>query len=152
MFVVVTTHFLSSQSHVAVMMAVGNSVCNKIWEVNVKDKTKPNSKSQREEREKWIRAKYEHMEYLAPLTKITRLEQQLLDAVTKNDVVEVALTLAHCTNGNTAKATCYNRDLKTPLHIAASNRQLAIVQLLIWVRIIDGNSGSAYQKLSVSLA
>jgi hypothetical protein len=129
-------------------------VCNKIWEVKIQNKTKPNSKSLREEKEKWIRAKYEHMEFLAPLKTSARLEQQLLEAVTKNDVVAVALILAHCTNGNSAIATCYNRDLKTPLHIASENCNLAIVQLLIWnnanVKAFDADGRTAlfYAKSS----
>lgn len=47
------------------MMALGNEVGNSIWEANLRGQTKPNPRSSREDKERWIRAKYEAKEFLA---------------------------------------------------------------------------------------
>jgi Arf-GAP/GTPase/ANK repeat/PH domain-containing protein 1/3 len=130
------------------MMSLGNTTANKIWEAKTSNRTKPTPTSSREEKERWIRAKYEHKEFLAPLSGTPRAEQQLLDAVTKGDIVSVALILAHHSSSQQSNPTSvYNRDLKTPLHVAATNGSLAIVQLLIWhnadVKTIDSEGRTA---------
>lgn len=47
------------------MMSLGNEVGNSIWEVHLRGQTKPNPRSSREDKERWIRAKYEAKEFLA---------------------------------------------------------------------------------------
>lgn len=48
------------------MLAIGNSLANSVWECQVQNMTKPNASSSREEKERWIRAKYENKEFLPP--------------------------------------------------------------------------------------
>lgn len=51
------------------MTAIGNRMINSIYEANWKSlvKSKPNIASSREEKERWIRAKYESKQFLAAL-------------------------------------------------------------------------------------
>ena len=51
------------------MTSIGNRMLNSIYEANAKafSKSKPTPNSPREDKEKWIRAKYESKQYLAPL-------------------------------------------------------------------------------------
>ena len=48
------------------MTAVGNEVANSVWEGNTKSRPKPQATSPRDEKERWIRAKYEALEFLPP--------------------------------------------------------------------------------------
>lgn len=64
------------------MMAMGNDLANSVWESNVRpNRTKPNPGSSREEKELWIRSKYENKEFLPAIAHIPNLSQQLIDAV-----------------------------------------------------------------------
>lgn len=72
----------SRPSHLKVMMAMGNDLANSVWESNVRpDRTKPNPGSSREEKELWIRSKYETKEFLPAISQTPNLSQQLIDAV-----------------------------------------------------------------------
>ena len=51
----------------AVMLAIGNSLANSIWEARTQPKAKPTPSSPREEKERWIRAKYLNKQFLKPL-------------------------------------------------------------------------------------
>jgi len=63
-------------------MAMGNDLANSVWESNVRpDRTKPNPGSSREEKELWIRSKYETKEFLPAIGHTPNLSQQLIDAV-----------------------------------------------------------------------
>uniref|UniRef100_A0A452V2I4 ArfGAP with GTPase domain, ankyrin repeat and PH domain 2 n=1 Tax=Ursus maritimus TaxID=29073 RepID=A0A452V2I4_URSMA len=50
-----------------VLTAIGNDMANRVWESDTRGRTKPTRDSSREERESWIRAKYEQLLFLAPL-------------------------------------------------------------------------------------
>ena len=64
------------------MLALGNSLANGVWEARVpRTCVKPAPNSSREEKERWIRAKYEAKEFLAPPSLGIPLGQQLIDAV-----------------------------------------------------------------------
>jgi Arf-GAP/GTPase/ANK repeat/PH domain-containing protein 1/3 len=66
------------------MLALGNSLANGVWEARVPRTcavTKPTPNCSREEKERWIRAKYEAKEFLAPPSLGIPLGQQLIDAV-----------------------------------------------------------------------
>lgn len=64
------------------MMAIGNDLANSVWESNVRpNRTKPNPGSSREEKELWIRSKYESKEFLPAVSQTPSLSQQLIDAV-----------------------------------------------------------------------
>lgn len=60
------------------MLAIGNSLANSVWECQIQNRSKPNPQSSREERERWIRAKYEHKEFLPPPNNTMPLGQQLI--------------------------------------------------------------------------
>ena len=47
----------------SVMMALGNETGNSIWEARP-SQGKPNPRSSREDKERWIRAKYENKEFI----------------------------------------------------------------------------------------
>ncbi|CAG0902052.1 unnamed protein product [Darwinula stevensoni] len=118
--------------HLSVMMALGNRIANSIWESNVQGRNKPSPNSSRDEKERWIRAKYEEKLFLAPLsTPHVPLGQQILDAVCRGDVRHVALLLSHAEPEHAS--TCVSpRDPRTPLHIACAMGNLPITQLLLW--------------------
>lgn len=64
------------------MMAMGNDLANSVWESNIRpNRTKPNPGSSREEKELWIRSKYETKEFLPAIAHTPNLSQQLIDAV-----------------------------------------------------------------------
>lgn len=82
----------------------------------------------RSERERWIREKYEQKLYLPPLTlNPSQIKTNLIDAIHQSDLYTVILILAH------RKLT--TDDLNSSLlHLAASQGNVTIVQLLLWVR------------------
>ncbi|NWW48389.1 AGAP3 protein, partial [Pedionomus torquatus] len=81
-----------------VMTAIGNALANAVWEGAVEGYPKPTPESSREEKERWIRAKYEQKLFLAPLPQSDiPLGQQLLRAVVEDDLRLVVTLLAHGT-------------------------------------------------------
>lgn len=88
----------------------------------------------REERERWIRAKYEQKLFLASLmcTELS-LGQQLLRATADEDLRLVVLLLAHGSRDE-VNETCGEGDGRTALHLACRKGNVVITQLLIWVR------------------
>ncbi|XP_013777379.1 arf-GAP with GTPase, ANK repeat and PH domain-containing protein 1-like [Limulus polyphemus] len=133
--------------HVSVMMSLGNKVANSIWEGNTRGRAKPTPNSSREEKERWIRAKYELKEFLAPINTTIPLGQQLLETVHKVDVKMVALLLAHADSADQVNVMVSQRDFRSPLHLAAASGNLAVTQLLIWnninVKAIDSEGRTA---------
>jgi Arf-GAP/GTPase/ANK repeat/PH domain-containing protein 1/3 len=71
------------QGHLSVMLALGNSLANSVWEYNTRGFQKPAPTSVREEKEKWIRMKYESKEFLPPYNSTTSIGQQLIESVVK---------------------------------------------------------------------
>ena len=119
--------------HVAVMTGLGNHVANSIWEARIPGGVrKPGPDSPREEKERYIKAKYERKEWLAGLGGVPGA-QHLVEAICRGDMAEVSLALAHCTPED-VNTTVSGRDTRTPLHLAAALGNLPITQLLIWVR------------------
>ena len=98
--------------------------------------------SSRDDKEKWIRAKYEGKQFLANLpNKEVAVGKQLLDAVSRMDVHGVILCLAHCKQDDVN--SCVSQvDRRTSLHIAACQANLVILQLLIWVIYTFGRKSS----------
>uniref|UniRef100_H3CB55 ArfGAP with GTPase domain, ankyrin repeat and PH domain 2 n=1 Tax=Tetraodon nigroviridis TaxID=99883 RepID=H3CB55_TETNG len=126
-----------------VLAAIGNHMANSIWESCTQGRTKPAPSATREERESWIRAKYEQREFVAPLqpTQGTPLSEDgmpawLLCAVTDRDLPRLLLLLAHSTkeqiNGAQAGAPSLPR---TALHAACQLGDVVMTQLLIWYGI-----------------
>lgn len=124
--------FVYRAGHLSVMLAIGNALANSVWEAHTHGKTKPTPSSSREEKERWIRAKYENKEFLPPPGTTMPLGQQLVDAVCSANMKAIVLILAYvsCEQVN---STVSPRDLRTPLHLACAMGNLAIAQLLIWV-------------------
>lgn len=82
--------------------------------------------SLREERESWIRAKYEQKLFVAPLPPPTpsegpdiTLSGRLLLAVMEHNLPKLLLLLAHCTK----------EDINAPLSLALSSRSLLALRL-----------------------
>lgn len=132
--------------HIKVMTSIGNQMANSIWEGNVKGLAKPTPNSSREEKERWIRAKYEHKDFLLPVTVNLPLGQQLIESIRKGDMRSLVLILAHA-SPEQVNVIVNPRDLTTPLHMAAAMNNLAAAQLLIWhnanVKAVDHENRTA---------
>ncbi|KAI4576629.1 hypothetical protein MJT46_002464 [Ovis ammon polii x Ovis aries] len=115
-----------------VLTAIGNDMANRVWESDTRGRVKPTRDSSREERESWIRAKYEQLLFLAPLgTSEEPLGRQLWAAVQAQDVAAVLLLLAHARHGP-LDTSVEDPQLRSPLHLAAELSHVVITQLLLW--------------------
>lgn len=66
------------------MLAIGNTIANSVWEASIRNGlTKPVSTSTREEKEKWIRCKYETKEFLPESNRSVPIGQQIIEAVVR---------------------------------------------------------------------
>ncbi|XP_049653662.1 arf-GAP with GTPase, ANK repeat and PH domain-containing protein 2 isoform X2 [Accipiter gentilis] len=130
-----------------VLTSIGNATANSIWEKNPQGRCKPTHESSREERESWIRAKYEQRLFLAPLpaTEVP-LGEQLFCAVQEKDLETVLLLLAHSKKEQLNVSTG-DKDRRTALHVACDMALVVITQLLVWygadVRARDGQGRTA---------
>lgn len=70
-------------SHLSVMLSIGNSLSNSVYEANISSLVKPNAQSTREEKECWIRRKYEAKEFIPDLNRSTCCGKLLIDAVVR---------------------------------------------------------------------
>ncbi|XP_034555628.1 arf-GAP with GTPase, ANK repeat and PH domain-containing protein 2-like [Notolabrus celidotus] len=109
-----------------VLSAIGNHMVNSIWEARTFGHRKPAPDATREERESWIRAKYEQKLFVAPLPPPTpgegpdiTLSGRLLLAVMEHNLPKLLLLLAHCTK----------EDMNAPLSLAISSRSLMALRL-----------------------
>ncbi|KFV65858.1 Arf-GAP with GTPase, ANK repeat and PH domain-containing protein 3, partial [Dryobates pubescens] len=115
-----------------VMTAIGNALANTVWEGAVEGYPKPTPESSREEKERWIRAKYEQKLFLAPLPQSDiPLGQQLLRAVVEDDLRLVVTLLAHGTKEE-VNETYGDGDGRTALHLSCAMANVVFTQLLIW--------------------
>ncbi|XP_073533216.1 arf-GAP with GTPase, ANK repeat and PH domain-containing protein 3 isoform X1 [Phyllobates terribilis] len=115
-----------------VMMAIGNSLANAVWEHCTEGYTKPSPESSREEKERWIRAKYEQKLFLCPLpASDVPLGQQLLRAVVEDDLRMVVTLLAHGTKEE-VNETYGDGDGRSALHLSAAMANVVCTQLLTW--------------------
>ncbi|CAD6997368.1 unnamed protein product [Ceratitis capitata] len=145
--------------HLSVMLAIGNSLANSVWEANTRQRSKPKPNSTREEKETWIRSKYEAKEFLAQSNANTNTTpgQQLIEAVIRSDIKSIVLILANA-NSEVTNANVSPRDVRTPLLLACAIGNLAIAQLLIWnganIKHTDheGRTCLAYARAAQSLA
>uniref|UniRef100_A0A7M4DY93 ArfGAP with GTPase domain, ankyrin repeat and PH domain 3 n=1 Tax=Crocodylus porosus TaxID=8502 RepID=A0A7M4DY93_CROPO len=116
----------------AVMTAIGNALANAVWEGAVEGYPKPGPESSREEKERWIRAKYEQKLFVAPLPPSdVPLGQQLLRAVVEDDLRLVVTLLAHGTKEE-VNETYGDGDGRTALHLSCAMANVVFTQLLIW--------------------
>ncbi|XP_015473307.1 arf-GAP with GTPase, ANK repeat and PH domain-containing protein 3 isoform X1 [Parus major] len=115
-----------------VMTAIGNALANAVWEGMVEGYPKPTPESSREEKEHWIRAKYEQKLFLAPLPQSDiPLGQQLLRAVVEDDLRLVVTLLAHGTKEE-VNETYGDGDGRTALHLSCAMANVVFTLLLIW--------------------
>jgi Arf-GAP/GTPase/ANK repeat/PH domain-containing protein 1/3 len=142
---------------VLVMKAIGNDVANAVWEATCDSSAKPLPDTPRDEKEKWIRSKYESRQFLPALPyRDISLSQQLIDAVARQDVNKTVLVLSHCSMANKAhvSAPFSSSDWRTALHITAFLGNVVILQLLLWcgadARVIDheGHDPLYYAQVS----
>lgn len=75
--------FSGRPGHISVMLAIGNSLANSVWEAmsTREPAAKPTPASTREDKERWIRLKYEAKEFLPPCNLSIPIDQQIIDAV-----------------------------------------------------------------------
>ncbi|XP_061688560.1 arf-GAP with GTPase, ANK repeat and PH domain-containing protein 1-like isoform X2 [Syngnathoides biaculeatus] len=146
-----------------VLSAIGNHMVNCIWEARTMGHRKPPPDATREERESWIRAKYEQKLFVAPLAPPTpnegpdiTLSGRLLLAAMEHNLPKLLLLLAHCTkediNGPPSMALSSRSlmALRLPgsaLHAACQQADVVMTQLLVWygcdVRYRDGQGQTA---------
>ncbi|KJZ76735.1 hypothetical protein HIM_04071 [Hirsutella minnesotensis 3608] len=90
---------------VEVLLLIGNRVSNMIWEAKLDLSSKPNAQASREQRLKFITAKYvdrTFVESISPtLSRYATADETLLAAIKKNEIQQVLYALALRANPNT---------------------------------------------------
>lgn len=96
----------------------------------------------REERETWIRAKYEQRAFVAPLQPSPgatppddAMPVWLLSAVTERDLPRLLLLLAHSTKEQINHRPESSTLPRTALHAACQLGDVVMTQLLVWVGV-----------------
>lgn len=113
-------------SHVSVMVSMGNDLANSIWEADLRGHVKPLATSTREEKERWIRLKYERRAFVCGAPVPTSLEA-LRTAGARGAVATLARALAA-----PAPLLPSLPDRALALRAASAAGHLAAAQLLIW--------------------
>ncbi|KAM9856360.1 arf-GAP with GTPase, ANK repeat and PH domain-containing protein 2 isoform 2-T2 [Aulostomus maculatus] len=138
-----------------VLAAIGNHMANSIWERCTQGRTKPAPSASREERESWIRAKYEQRAFVAPLQPLSGISLPddsmpawLLSAVTERDLPRLLLLLAHSTKEQiNAQPAGSPTSRRMALHAACQLGDVVMTQLLVWygidVKAKDGQGQTA---------
>ncbi|XP_031700559.1 arf-GAP with GTPase, ANK repeat and PH domain-containing protein 2 isoform X5 [Anarrhichthys ocellatus] len=142
-----------------VLAAIGNYMANSIWESFTQGRTKPTPAATREERESWIRAKYEQRAFVLPLQPPPGpqlpddgMPVWLLSAVTERDLPRLLLLLAHSTKERiNAQLTGETSPPRSALHAACHLGDVVMTQLLVWYGIdvkAKDNQGQTAMKMA----
>ncbi|CAF1325013.1 unnamed protein product, partial [Didymodactylos carnosus] len=118
-----------------VMRSIGNKMVNSVWEANTRQRQKPLPNASLSERERWIRDKYEQklfLPLLSPSNPPTSLFRQLIDAINRMDLFTIILILAHHQKVEDLNNLDKRVPITTPMHLAATNGNVTILQLLLW--------------------
>ncbi|XP_076840027.1 arf-GAP with GTPase, ANK repeat and PH domain-containing protein 1-like isoform X2 [Brachyhypopomus gauderio] len=128
-----------------VLIAIGNEMANSIWESRTKGRHKPRPDATREERESWIRAKYEQKLFVAPLSALNdssddSLSVRLYKAVMDRDLPKLLFLLAHSSKEEINAPSSYVmrygngalHESNFALHAACQFGDVVMTQLLIW--------------------
>uniref|UniRef100_A0AAY4DFL2 ArfGAP with GTPase domain, ankyrin repeat and PH domain 2 n=1 Tax=Denticeps clupeoides TaxID=299321 RepID=A0AAY4DFL2_9TELE len=119
-----------------VLTAIGNHVANSVWESRTEGRQKPTHDASREEREAWIRAKYEQRLFVAPIPPqdeggLIDMSAWLLSAVTERNLARLMLLLAHSTKEKVNRPPA-GAPPRTALHAACQLGDVVMTQLLVW--------------------
>ncbi|KAF7208537.1 arf-GAP with GTPase, ANK repeat and PH domain-containing protein 1 [Nothobranchius furzeri] len=131
-----------------VLSTIGNHMVNSIWEARTMGHRKPAPDASREERESWIRAKYEQKLFVASMPPPTpsegpdiTLSGRLLLAVMERNLPKLLLLLAHCSKEDItappglalpSRSLLVLRLPGSALHAACQQGDVVMTQLLVW--------------------
>jgi len=85
---------------VELLLLVGNRISNMVWEAKLDPTLKPDAHATRDQRLKFITAKYVDRAYVEPLAPYTTADDALLTSIKKNDVRGVLQAIAQRGNIN----------------------------------------------------
>uniref|UniRef100_A0A673M453 ArfGAP with GTPase domain, ankyrin repeat and PH domain 2 n=1 Tax=Sinocyclocheilus rhinocerous TaxID=307959 RepID=A0A673M453_9TELE len=119
-----------------VLAAIGNHMANSIWETCTQGRQKLTPEATREQRESWIRAKYEQRAFVSPLPaqcSEDTMSTWLLKAVIDRDLPRLLLLLAHSTKEviNIPPEGAAQQH-HSALHAACQLGDVVMTQLLVW--------------------
>uniref|UniRef100_A0A8C1HNF4 ArfGAP with GTPase domain, ankyrin repeat and PH domain 2 n=1 Tax=Cyprinus carpio carpio TaxID=630221 RepID=A0A8C1HNF4_CYPCA len=115
---------------------VRNHMANSIWETCTQGRQKLTPEATREQRESWIRAKYEQRAFVSPLPaqcSEDTMSTWLLKAVIERDLPRLLLLLAHSTKEviNVLPEGAAQQQ-HSALHAACQQGDVVMTQLLVW--------------------
>ncbi|XP_065141367.1 arf-GAP with GTPase, ANK repeat and PH domain-containing protein 2 isoform X3 [Paramisgurnus dabryanus] len=119
-----------------VLTAIGNHMANNIWETCTQGRQKLTPDATREQRESWIRAKYEQRAFVSPLPAQCSegtMSSWLLGAVIDRDLPRLLHLLAHSTKEqiNMPPEGAVQQH-HSALHAACQLGDVVMTQLLVW--------------------
>lgn len=128
------------------MQAIGNDLANRVWEHNAPKDKRPAHDATREQKESWIKLKYEQKRFLPAVPVDKTLGRQLIDAVISRDLQALLTVLPRCDEKD-VNCTVSARDRRTPIHLACSIGSVELLQLLIWVGIRTRETFSGFSGM-----
>ncbi|XP_072940121.1 centaurin-gamma-1A [Epargyreus clarus] len=115
-------------SHVSVMVSMGNALANSLWEADIRGHVKPVATASREEKERWIRLKYERRAFLSSAEPAGGAGGDALRSAAARGAIHTLARLLAAPPPRSPAA--HERSLA--LRAASAAGHLAAAQLLIW--------------------